>query len=227
MSHSPVGRRGFFGGLSAAVGFALTLPRSLWAGAPGDAPPDSLSMLAPDERWLAGLSGSRRQFFDVGVLADGKPLARVWNYYDAYGDVYGARDTDLATLFGAHGSAFALTLRDELWEKYPIGTIRDVADPVTAKPARRNPFAKTASITNTKRDASVEYLQRRGVRFLACERSLRNLADELATATGTPAAAIRDELRAGLLPGVILVPAMVVASNRAQVSGFTYVYIGG
>lgn len=40
-----------------------------------------------------------------------------------------------------------------------------------------------------------------------------------------PAAAIRNELEANMLPGIIIVPAMVVAINRAQDRGFTYMYL--
>jgi intracellular sulfur oxidation DsrE/DsrF family protein len=64
-------------------------------------------------------------------------------------------------------------------------------------------------------------LQQRGVRFLGCGRSFNALAATLAGAGGD-VSALEAELHAGVLPGVMIVPAMVIAVNRAQESGITY-----
>ena len=49
------------------------------------------------------------------------------------------------------------------------------------------------------------------------------IAQQLAQASGTPAADVRAELVAGLNPGVRLVPSHVMAIGIAQEHGFTYV----
>ena len=44
--------------------------------------------------------------------------------------------------------------------------------------------------------------------------------------SSTPAEAVREEFLGGLLPGVTVVPAAVVALKRAQEHGLTYIYSG-
>ena len=73
-------------------------------------------------------------------------------------------------------------------------------------------------------DGGIPELQARGVRFIACMQSIGRLADELSASRREDGGAIRKALVEGLLPGVLTVPAMVVAANRAQESGLTYVY---
>lgn len=70
--------------------------------------------------------------------------------------------------------------------------------------------------------AGIAELQERGATFLTCANSLRAFAGGLASAGGGERDAIQSDLLANLLPGVILVPAMVVAIERAQAHGFAY-----
>jgi intracellular sulfur oxidation DsrE/DsrF family protein len=51
--------------------------------------------------------------------------------------------------------------------------------------------------------------------LLTCKNSLGGFAGQLADA-------IRGDLLGNLLPGVVLVPAMVIAIERAQAAGFAY-----
>jgi hypothetical protein len=41
-----------------------------------------------------------------------------------------------------------------------------------------------------------------------------------------PADKVREEILANLLPGVTPVPALIIAVNRAQEAGFSYVFLG-
>jgi hypothetical protein len=56
--------------------------------------------------------------------------------------------------------------------------------------------------------------------------ALRRRAGEAAQRTGKSADAMRDEWRRGLIPGIVEVVAGVIAVNRAQERGFSYVYAG-
>ncbi|MBI1804746.1 MAG: hypothetical protein HY033_00625 [Ignavibacteriae bacterium] len=89
----------------------------------------------------------------------------------------------------------------------------------------RNMFHKNLP-SKTCGDRSIEALQKRGVRFIGCNRSLRSMAKDLAKNLNGNEDLIRDELLANILPGIIIVPAMIVAANRAQEAGMTYVYLG-
>lgn len=201
-------RRGF---LEKVMGLAagLTVAPSL-AGAS--------TQQSPDESWLQGLTGKHKQIFDVATTRGGTPLARTVNYLDAYAEAYGTKDADTNAVVGVHSAALALAFNDAMWAKYELGKRTGENDPRTQAPAVRNLFASGAP-------TSVARLQERGVRFIACMRAIRRLSGELATPT-SPADQVRAELVANLLPGVTPVPALIVAVNRAQEAGLTYVYLG-
>ena len=94
----------------------------------------------------------------------------------------------------------------------------NLLDPSTKEVAARNVFASGAPL-------SVDTLQKRGVVFLMCNTALRLTSQALAKARNETPEAVYDDLKASRLPGTILVPAMVVAINRAQEAGFTYLRV--
>jgi intracellular sulfur oxidation DsrE/DsrF family protein len=207
----PTPRRGFLSRAATAL-FGVVAAPSL-------ASADVLASEVPaDEAWLQGLNGKHKQFFDAASGRDGRALGRVANFLNAYAEAYGMKDVDLSVVFGAHGAALPLVMNDALWAKYEFGRRYAENDPVTRAPATRNPFASGG-------DMSVARLQERGVRFIVCLRSIRRLSGELAPNAAT-AEQVRQEIIAHLLPGVTPVPAMIVATNRAQEAGLTYVYAG-
>lgn len=173
---------------------------------------------APDESWLQGLNGKHRQIFDVDGCKDGHPLGRVANFFDAYGEAYSLKDSELNAIFGIHGGGMPIALNDAMWAKYEIGKRYSEMDPQTGAPSVRNPWARNGT-------TSVARLQERGVRFIVCMRSIRRMSRELASGGGN-AEAVRAELTSNLLPGVTPVPAMIVAVNRAQEAGLSYAFLG-
>jgi intracellular sulfur oxidation DsrE/DsrF family protein len=209
MSNSATPRRGFVARAIAAVTGLAAVPAFAGAVTPNTAP-------SPDEAWLQGLTGKHRQYFDVGLL-DIRALSRVANFMDVYGEAYETKDRDVNVVFGAHGAATAMMLNDAMWDRYELGRRNTINDAGSRAPARRNMFATGGM--------SVARLQERGVRFIVCMRSIRRLSGELAGQGGS-AEQVRGELLANVLPGVTPVPAAIVATNRAQEAGLTYVYIG-
>ena len=87
------------------------------------------------------------------------------------------------------------------------------------------PLTTDAGSAFPQRDLIVA-LQKRGVVFTVCGMALRRRANEAAQRSGAAPETVRQQWRAGLLPGVIEVPAGVVAVNRTQERGFSYVYAG-
>jgi len=203
-------RRGFLGTAAAFLGISI-VPRLANAEAP------------VDESWLQGLNGKHKQFFDVGNIRDGRPLSRVNNFLDAYHEAYGTTDADTNAVVGCHSQALGIVMNDALWSKYEFGKRFSTNDPLTKQPSTRNPLVPKEAGYEWSVDYSVTRLQERGVRFVACLRSIRALAFEIATERSA-ADGIRQELIAGLLTGVTPVPAMVVAINRAHEAGLSYVF---
>ena len=207
LSQNPTPRRGFLERAAAALVGITAIPAIAKAS----------SAPAYEDKWLQGLNGKHKQICDVPVLNGGTPLARTVNFLDAYAE-YDMKDSDLNVIFGIHSAALGFGLNDAFWAKYELGRRWNENDPRTSAPATRNVFASGAP-------NSVTTLQGRGVRFIACMRAVRRLSGVLATPEN-PADKVREEMLASFLPGVTVVPALIVAVNRAQEAGLTYVYLG-
>jgi len=65
-------------------------------------------------------------------------------------------------------------------------------------------------------------LQKMGSTFLFCNNALGLLVGQLVQQSGATPAAVSADLKANLLPGVVLVPAMVIAIEKAQSKGIAY-----
>ena len=74
--------------------------------------------------------------------------------------------------------------------------------------------------------ARLDELLRQGVHLAVCQMATRNLAGIIAKATGTDTDNIYKELVANLLSNAHMVPAGIVAVNRAQERGYSFVYAG-
>ena len=68
----------------------------------------------------------------------------------------------------------------------------------------------------------IESLQKMGTKFLLCANALGIWCLELEARGKGKAEDIEKELRANLLPGVTIVPAMVIAIEKAQEAGIRY-----
>jgi intracellular sulfur oxidation DsrE/DsrF family protein len=100
----------------------------------------------------------------------------------------------------------------------------------------RNPFFAKKPVTSTDpeertsiyQDTSIEALNGRGVKFLSCHNSTQAQVRELVEqySLKQPIEEIVQELQAHMLPGVLIVPAMVAAITLLQSEGhYTYITI--
>ena len=194
-------------GTAAALGLSSTS-----ALASGHRADDSL---ADGDAWMKPLKGKHRQFFHAMTMAE-EPLRMANNFLDAYRDAFKAPEGHVNAVIGVHGSALSLGFNDELWKKYELGKMVKLNDPETGAPALRNVYARGGAYT-------VESVQKRGVVILMCNTALRNRATAMSKELGVSYETMYAELSAARLPGVTLVPAMVVAVSRAQENGFTYI----
>lgn len=218
-----VPRRGFLTRLAGAIvggGVVAGSAGTLY----GETPREGRLRLA--DPWLDRLKGERGQIFDATTISGGKVLQQARNFLDAYRDAYGVSSEQLDVVVGAHGGALPLVFQDAAWDRFAFGERSDVNDYRTRAPARRNIFARAETGSPIPADATIEALQERGVIFILCNNSLRRITGTLAQAGFGTAEEVRAELLAGLLPGVEVVPAMVVAMNLAQERGLSYVYSG-
>jgi hypothetical protein len=114
-----------------------------------------------------------------------------------------------------------------MWAKYKIGTALNLTDPATKAPLTRNWFntykqGDPVFFNGLLAGATIESLQKRGAVFIMCNNAFRLWVGRLAGMGLGKAEEIEPEIRKNLLPGVVTVPAMVIAVNRAQKKGLTY-----
>jgi intracellular sulfur oxidation DsrE/DsrF family protein len=212
-------RRSFLGRLGALMAIGAT-PSALAAAtsaSAGGPPLPVRGSSAPDERWLEALAQrEQRMIIETGIIADALAFRRGLNFLEVCNADYSIPDARAGLAIGTHSPALGMVLGDALWAKYALGARFDVRTP-QGRPATANPFRAGGPHT-------VEALHARGVHFLACNRSLMRLGRDLAGPDGD-ARAVHAELVAGLLPQVIVVPAMVVALSRAQSRGVPYMAV--
>jgi len=169
------------------------------------------------DAWMKGLKGKHRQIFH-DLAARDQAMLMASNYLDAYTEEFGAKPGEANAVIGIHGPALSMGFTDAAWAKYSFGKANNVVDPATKEPAVKNLFATGGNL-------SIDTLQKRGVLFLMCNTALRLRSRALAAERGETYDAVYQDLKASRLPGTILVPALVVAINRAQEKGFTYVRV--
>ncbi|MEP6574354.1 MAG: hypothetical protein ABJD11_16765 [Gemmatimonadota bacterium] len=219
---APTHRRGFLGRTITAVALGL----STWK------PAELLARTIPDspdakDMWLHGLKGKHRQLFDMPTPNGGIPLLHVRNFLETYKAAYGATDKDVNAVATLYGQSTVLAFSDDMWEKYKFGTILKIND-AAGQPLTRNMFAHPKEgdpFAFGFLDSSIEALQKRGVVFILCNNALNFWVGQLAKGGMGTNEQIRADLLAHTLPGIVLVPGMVVAINRAQEAGLSYMYL--
>jgi hypothetical protein len=202
-------RRNFLATAAALAGTALIAPSPASGGEPE---------AAWDLAWLDALRGKHRQVFDMEAL-DG--LTTVRNWLNAHEEVYGLRHPDLNAVVGIGRSAFPMNASDELYRKFPIGEEWKVTDPETQLLALRNIYLDGGN-TPKEQQKTIRALQARGVIFWQCNNALRRISERMAELVKRPHPDVYQELKSGLHPWVILVPAHTMLIGLAQEHGCAY-----
>jgi intracellular sulfur oxidation DsrE/DsrF family protein len=174
------------------------------------------------DAWLTKLDGKHRQLFDAPSPDGGIPLVHVLNYYDTFNAAFGVADKDIDAVLTFYGKTTFHGLNDAMWAKYELGAFVGEKDASgtghTANPWRANPTIIGMSLPQ----ASIEALQKRGTSFIICNNALSIFSGLVAQSRGLDAKVVYEDMKANILPGVTLVPAMVIAIGQAQNAGLTY-----
>jgi intracellular sulfur oxidation DsrE/DsrF family protein len=159
--------------------------------------------------WMDALPGKHRLVIDtttVDGFRDGLLFAS--NFILANRNDYGLQNQDLALIVVARHLSTAYGYNNEMWAKYGAS----LADPQAKEPPKTNPDA-----------ASLAALANQGVQIAVCAMATRRLAGVIARASGGNAEAVNSELIANLVTNGRMVPAGIVAVNRAQERGYSFV----
>lgn len=146
------------------------------------------------------------------------------NFYNANQDGYGLKEIDLAVIIIARHRATEFAYTDSIWAKYGKGITEhsEFMDPKTKEAPVINPYLATAE--GYPQQGRLNGLLKKGVQFAVCASSSRGIAGRIAAATGGKTDEIFKEITASLIPNSHLVPAGVLAVNRAQEHGYSFIY---
>jgi hypothetical protein len=179
-----------------------------------------------DEPWLAAITGRHKQVFDITTVNGGVGLMFAETYVTTMMEHYRLRAGDVGAFVVARYFGTGIAVDDVIWNKYGLGQMWRVVDPVTKEPSTRNLFYRSKPGDMPNVEASIDRLIAKGVVVGVCGHALGVLANATAARAGmTPEAAIA-EWKAHVLPGVHVVPSGVLAVARAQEAGCTYCFGG-
>lgn len=193
--------------LSAALGFGTSRAEA-----------SSVAALTPDasrdDPWVARVTGRHRVVFHSHLPTEGLALRWAQTYLDTQRDRYGVADRDCSVVVGLNGRSIGWLFDDALWADN-----RTIGD-IMGAPGGSNP-----------QRALVMSLVQRGVILLACGNSIQASGQRFLPLpqreSATARTAFAERVRDSLLPGVEVVPSMVVTLQQAQDRGCRYIYAGG
>lgn len=167
-----------------------------------------------EDPWVARLRGAHRVIFHSHMPTEGLALRWAQTFLDTQKSAYGIAEADMSVLVGLNGRSVGWFFNDAMWAKYP--TIGEVM----GAPGTRNP-----------QSTAIAALASRGVFLLACANSIRASGQRFLPDPGrndtSARTAFADDVRANLIAGVEVVPAMIVTLQQAQDRGCRYIYAGG
>jgi intracellular sulfur oxidation DsrE/DsrF family protein len=165
--------------------------------------------------WMDKLPGRHRLVIDTTTV-DGfrEGLLFASNFMSANRDDYGLQNQDLAVIVVARHISTAYGYNNDMWAKYGASLAGQAPSPdaQAKEPPKANPSA-----------AALVSLSNQGVQFAVCSMATRRLAGEIARAVSGNADTVNSELIANLVSSARMVPAGIVAVNRAQERGYSLV----
>jgi len=182
-----------------------------------------------------------KQLYDVAKIAEGGFLNNIKNSLNGLHFGFGIPVEQIKIVAALHGPANMLNYDDFIWNKYQIGAWLKVADPSTGQPAVKNFFYPSKAGTGLHyssenpdrpeslyQDTSIQALQHRGVKLLACHTATEEQARALIahnSLTQQPEEIVK-EMLAHTVPEVLVVAAMVAAIALLQTAGhYSYVTV--
>ena len=214
-------RRSFLSSLGAAIALQ---PPTLPAQIPG-AQPWQPARHAEDD-WLDKIPGKHRLVFDT-TAPDGLGAALLYsnNFLDTNKNAYGLDYADVALVLVMRHNSTSFAFNDSMWSKYGSVFSRraNFTDPKTKEPPSANLYFSNAAGLSSN-GMTIESIVKRGGHLAVCRLATRNLAGLIATATGSQADKINEELIANVVPNAHMVPAGIVALSRAQERGYTFAH---
>jgi intracellular sulfur oxidation DsrE/DsrF family protein len=182
----------------------------------------------PLDDWFDQIRGTHRFVIDSTTPeGGGGALAFANNFFEANKNGYNLDPPSLAVVVVLRHFSTPFGYKDAIWSKYSsqIFELIKFNDPKTMQPAKTNLYnAAGYGLSLTNFGTTIDSLVSRGVNFAVCDMATHFFAGYIADKTKANADAVYRELAANLVPNARLVPAGIVAVNRAQEHGYTFAY---
>jgi hypothetical protein len=149
---------------------------------------------------------------------------------------FGYPANQVAIVVAAHGPSSVYTFNDEIWSRYRLGKAFKLMDAAGNEVTSNGFVAPNADVTASMdpddphgfyQDVSIQTLQKRGVIFLTCHTAVEEQSSKLVkdgyAPSGMAAKDVARDILTNLIPGTIVVPAMVAAIAVIQAQ-FHYTY---
>ncbi|MEB2784654.1 Tat (twin-arginine translocation) pathway signal sequence containing protein [Algoriphagus persicinus] len=215
-------RRKFLGTLAATASMSSVGTAVLAEGINGN----STKFIHEADEWFKKIKGSHRVVYDGSTPHDGFAIIWNWAFYLSNNQT-GSEDSDITAMSVLRHSAIPFALKSELWEKYNLGEFFGIMDKKTQKPSLRNPYYEPQEGDfPVPVIQGIKELQARGAMFCVCDLALNVYSGAKAQQIGEDAAAVYEEWKNGVLPGIQIVPSGVWALGRAQENGCGYIFAG-
>src|SRR5579863_306823 len=198
---SSMARRKFLAQLGAGAGVVgagvIASPSAEAQGTP-DAPWRPARHTQDD--WYDKIPGVHRFLFDSSTAESmGWALQFASNYFTANQDVYALKESDLAVIIVARHKSTSFAYNDAIWAKYgkQISEQSEFMDPKTKEPPKINVYGPAGETAQ---------------------------AGRIAKANGLETDNVVKEITANLIGNARMVPAGILAVNRAQERGYSFIY---
>lgn len=227
--NQPTDRRKFLGTITAGaatLGLATIITPLQELNA---APAETINDSDPEE-WFKKIKGKHKIVFDATKPHAVFPFAwpRVFLLTNA---ATGTPEKDNSVVVVLRHDAIPYAMENKLWTKYNFGEMFKADDPATSKPAASNPFWKPAKGAFSfpgigEVQIGINELQESGVMFCVCGAAMTVYSAAAAAKMNMKAEDVFTEWKAGVLPGIEIVPSGVWALGRAQERGCGYIFAG-
>lgn len=221
-----VGRRGLFAIASAGAVLATAKPGV--AATSAHAPTGWRPTPEPQDSWME-LPGRHRMVFDAsGAEGADRAIDFSTTFYMANKEGYGLESHDLGVIVILRHFATPFAFGDATWARWggEFSKVISYQDPKTKAAPTRNTLLVSDSKDPDDALTSFSGLAQRGAHFAVCGMAAKFIAKKLANNDEPKAKAILAELTADMIPNAHLVPAGIVALNRAQEHGYAVAHMG-
>lgn len=183
----------------------------------------------PQDAWLDEIPGRHRFVLDTTTPeAAGAGILYAGNFFTANKNGYDLDPPDLAVVLILRHFSTPFAYTDAIWAKYgaTLSEMMHFNDPKTSAPLTFNVYnSGDYGMTLPNFGTTLDSLIERGVHFAVCDMATHFIANQLAMNTDAEPDAIYTELAGNLIPNAHMVPAGIVAVNRAQEHGYTFSYV--